>query len=217
MADTTPAPPSNSRPIVVSLAWDIALNSTIPLACYLLTKRFLSPSEMTALIAASAFPLLKSVYDLMRRRQIGPVTVLVFLGIVANLLALAFGGDPRMLLIRESFFTGMFGLVCLISLMFPRPVMFYFGRYFMAGTDPQKRATFDARWANPIARRTHRLITAVWGLVYVGEFLLRVVLVYRAPAPVVLAVSPFMIGAATIVTVMWTFWYAFRIRARIST
>jgi len=151
-----------------------------------------------------------------RHREVDPVALLVLLGIATSMLALVTGGDPRLLLIRESFFTGAFGIACLVSLTFPRPIMFYFGRYFMAGKDPQKRATFDARWQDPRARRAHRLVTVVWGLVYTGEFVVRVMLVYRASAPVVLVVSPFLTGVATILTVMWTFWYAFRVRAQIA-
>ena len=204
-----------SSPMVISLAWDIALNATIPLACYFLARRFVSSSELTALVFATVFPLLKSGYDLVRRRELDPVAALVLLGIATSILAIFVGGDPRVLLIRESFFTGAFGVACLISLMFPRPIMFYFGRYFMAGKDRQKRETFDARWRNPHVRRAHRLVTIVWGIVYVGEFAVRVILVYSLSAPVVLVISPVLTGLATILTIIWTFWYAYRVRARV--
>jgi hypothetical protein len=110
-----------SRPMVVSLAWDIALNATIPVACYWFSKRFVSPSELTALLVATVFPLLKSGYDVTRHREVDPVALLVLLGIATSMLALVMGGDPRLLLIRESFFTGAFGIACLVSLTFPRP------------------------------------------------------------------------------------------------
>ncbi|HLY73945.1 MAG TPA: VC0807 family protein [Planctomycetota bacterium] len=200
------------RPLVISLLWDIALNTAIPAACYFLAKRFISPSEMTDLIAATIFPILKSVYELARRRELDPVAVLVLLGVTASILALCVGGDPRVLLIRESFFTGAFGAACLLSLALPRPIMFYFGRYFIAGKDPQKRDTFNEKWQNPVVRRAHRLITAVWGLVYLGEFAIRVVLVYTLPAPIVLAVTPLLIGVGTMSTIIWTFHYANRVR-----
>jgi hypothetical protein len=86
----------------------------------------------------------------------------------------------------------------------------------MAGKDLQKRETFNASWQIPVVRRGHRLITLVWGVVYVGEFLVRIILVYSLPVPVVLIVSPFIIGFATIFTIIWTFWYAKKIRERIS-
>ena len=142
----TPDQSASYRPIIYSLAWDILLNTTIPVACYYLSKTFISPSELTALFIATAFPTLKSAYDLVRHRGINPVAVMVLLGIVTSIIALLIGGDPRILLIRESLFTGGFGVGCLASHLFPRPMMFYFGRYFFAGNDPEKRAVFDSRW-----------------------------------------------------------------------
>jgi hypothetical protein len=204
------------RPIVRSLAWDIVLNATIPAACYHLSKWFISPSELIALVIATIFPVLKSIYDVAKRREVDPVAVVVLLGIVTGILALFFGGDPRMLLIRESFFTGAFGIACLVSLLFPRPIMFYFGRYFMAGRDPQKRAAFDARWQNPVVRRAHRLIATVWGLVFIGEFVTRVIMVYNFSVPVVLSVSPILLGLATIVTIVWTLRFAYKTRERVA-
>ncbi len=201
--------------MIRSLLWDIALNATIPAALYFFAKHFISHSELTALLLAAGFPLLKSAYDLTKRRELDPVTLLVLLGLTASVIAVFFGGDPHVLLIRESFFTGAFGLACLVSLILPRPIMFYFGRYFMAGRDPQKRDTFNARWQDPAVRRAHRLVTATWGLLYVGEFVLRIALVYNLPAPVVLALSPFSTGLVTVGTIVWTFWYARRIRSRI--
>src|SRR6516165_9183891 len=112
------------RSLIHSLAWDIFLNATIPVGCYYLSKVLISPSELMALIVATAFPTLKSIYDLTLHRKVNPVSVLVLLGIVTSIIALFIGGDPRILLIRESLFTGVFGIVCLVSLLFPRPIMF---------------------------------------------------------------------------------------------
>jgi hypothetical protein len=200
-----------SKPIIVSLGWDLALNASIPAACYFLSKRFVSSSEVTALISATIFPILKSLYDLLRQRELNPVTVTVLLGIVTSLFAFSLGGDPRVLLMRESLFTGVFGICCLISLALQRPMMFYFARHFIAGRDQQRRAAFDARSQKPRFLRGHRLVTAVWGLAYVGEFVIRTALVYSVPAPVVLVVSPIMMGFVTITVIVWTFWYRSRL------
>src|SRR5512136_1192516 len=95
---SVPASNSAYKSLIISLVWDIALNATIPVVCYFLAKRFVSPSELTALIFATAFPLFKSAYDLIRSRELDPVAVLVLLGIVTSILALFMGGDPRILL-----------------------------------------------------------------------------------------------------------------------
>lgn len=211
---SVPAPNYEYKSVIISLIWDIVLNATIPVACYFFVKRFVSTSELTALIAATAFPVLKSAYGLIRSRELDPVAMLVLLGIVTSILALFLRGDPRMLLIRESFITGAFGIACLISLTFPRPIMFYFARFFMAGKGPQRREAFNASLQDPGVLRGHRLVTLVWGLVYAGEFLARTIMVYSLSSAIVLIVSPFISGFATIFTIIWTFRYAKKMRER---
>jgi len=157
-----------SRPPVRGIVWGIVLNAIIPVVLYKLSRRYLSPSEFTALLVASTFPLGKNVCDVVRRGQLDPISIVVLLGIATDGVALLFGGSARLLLVRESFFTGAFGFACFVSLLFPRPVMFYFARYFIAGTDPQRQTRFNAAWQLPEVRFCHRLITSVWGSTFVG-------------------------------------------------
>src|SRR5712691_7074315 len=76
---------------------DIALNAIFPLVLYRLSKRYFSPSEFTALVVATTFPIGKSIFDA-KRRPIDPVSVMVLLGIGASAVALLAGGSPRLLL-----------------------------------------------------------------------------------------------------------------------
>jgi len=177
----------------------------IPVCCYLVSKRLVASTELPALLAATAFPILQTAYGLTRHRDLNPVSVTALLGILTTLVALFVGGDPRLLLVRESLFTGLFGIACLLSLFSPRPLMFYFGRYFIAGKDRARRAEFDRRTLDPRARRGFRIVTAVWGAVYIGEFIVRTALIYTVPATVVLTISPVLIGTATFGAVLWTF------------
>jgi len=158
----------------------------------------------------------KSIFDLVRRGQLDPVAILVLLGIVASGIALLFGGSPRLLLVRESMVSGVFGLACFASLLLPRPMMFYFGRHFMAGADPQRLARFNAAWQLSEVRFANRLITVVWGTVFVGELLLRILLIYSAPAATVLIVSPVLLGTLTLATIVWTFRYARQVQLRVA-
>src|ERR1700683_3529623 len=87
---------------------DIALNAIFPLVLYKLSKRYISPSEFTALAVATTFPLGKSIFDAVKRRRLDPVSVIVLLGIGASAVALLAGGSPRLLLVRESLFTAVF-------------------------------------------------------------------------------------------------------------
>lgn len=210
------APTATGKLPILALALDIGLNVIIPTLCYHLSKRYVSPSEITALLLASIYPTLKSVYDVARRHELDPVSGIVLLGIVTGIAALFFNGSYRVLLLRESLFTFALGLVCLGSLLLPsrRPLMFFFGRVFATGNDPVKRASFEASWQYPHARRGHRVITLVWGLLFIGEFAFRVALIYTVSPATVLAVSPIVLGTATILTIVWTMRYGGRLRQR---
>jgi hypothetical protein len=202
------------RPPLRGIVWGIILNAAFPVILYKISKRYVSSSELTALLIATTFPLGKSIVDLARRGQMDPISIVVLLGIVTDGFALLLGGSARILLLRESMFTGAFGLACFISLLLPRPLMFYFGRYFMAGNDLERQARFNTSWQLREVRFCHRLITSVWGCVFVGELLVRIALIYNSSAATVLVVSPFLIGTVTIATMVWAFSYGHRVRLR---
>ena len=212
------APPESQAPggptAIRGILVDIALNALIPLALYRLSKRYVSPSEFTALTVATTFPMGKSIFDLGKRRRLDPVSAIVLLGIGTSALALLVGATPRILLVRESLFTAMFGLACFPSLLLPRPLMFYVGRHFMAQGNAERMRRFEAGWALPEVRFAHRLITVVWGAVYLGEFSIRLTLIILLPAAAVLAISPVLLGGLTVATILWTFRYAKRARER---
>jgi hypothetical protein len=199
-----------SRGIVVSLL----LNAAVPAILYALTKSYYSSSEVVALSVAAVFPLVVTAVELGRHRKLDIIGTLALLGIAVSLGGVALGGDPRIILIRESFLTAALGVACFVSLLFPLPLMYYFGREFAAGNDPVKLAEYNAQALIPGAVRVHRRITLVWGCVYSGEFALRVLMVYTLPTVVVLSVSPFIFAGATFGTIAWTFAYVRRVRRR---
>ena len=208
------APTQMARPPVGNIVWAIVLNAVFPVILYKLSRRYLSPSEFTALVVAALFPLGKNVFDLVSRRQLDPIGIVVLLGLVADGIAMLFGGSPRLLLIRESMFTGAFGLACFFSLLLPRPMMFYFSRFFIAGSDPERQARFNSSWQLPDVRYSHRLITVVWGTVFLGELIIRIMLIYWLSAALVLVISPILMGVLTIITMIWAFSYGHRVRLR---
>src|SRR6266566_8013746 len=119
-----------SRPALSGIVWGIVLNAIIPVVLYKVSRRYLSPSEFTALVIASTFPFGKSIFDLVRIGQVDPISIVVLLGLATDGAALLFGGSPRLLLVRESLFTGVFGLSCFVSLLLPRPMNVLFRAAF---------------------------------------------------------------------------------------
>ncbi len=191
----------------------IIFNGAIPLAIYLVLKHY-HYSDLVALSASVLFPALGSLISIVRQRTWDLIAAISLAGIAISILAVFLGGDPKLLLIRESFITFALAIACFVSLLFPRPLMFYFGRYFATANDPTRRAWYDRFWQYPYFRYVNRVITVVWGVAYAGEFILCVILVYTLPPAVILAVSPIMQGGISILTIAWTFAYARRAAAR---
>ena len=115
----------------------------------------------------------------MRTRTLSGVSLLILAFQLLSAVAAFIGGaDPRLLLVKDSIVTGGFGLVFLVSLLFPRPLGFYFGAKF--GTDGTKQGLdwWNGLWQYPSFRRTQYLISAMWGVGFVVEAVVRIVLAY---------------------------------------
>jgi hypothetical protein len=190
-----------------SILFSLVLNVAIPLLLYSICKNRYHTSDVVALSAAAIFPIGDSIFEVILHRRLDFIALISLLGAATSIVGVLSGGSPALLLIRESFFTGALGVMCFISLLWPRPLMFYFGRQMMAGHDAAKRAAFNEQWRIPHVRFVHWLITLVWGCAFSGEFLVRVILVYLLPPALVLVFAPIVTTAIVVGTILWTFAY----------
>ena len=92
--------------------------------------------------------------------------------------------------------------------------MFFFMRYFVAGTDAEKLSYFNRGIERPAFRRTVRAVTAVWGAVFLAEFTVRAWLVFHCSAATVLLVSPVLMNGMVAGTIGWNIWYGKRQQAK---
>jgi hypothetical protein len=155
--------------------------------------------SLTALTASAVLPVLGVTWSFARTRRpdiIGLVSlVFICAGVVTGLLS----GDTSFILIRDSFMTAAFGLVCLASLMtLPRPLIFYFGRQFSSAGEPARAAAFESMWQYPRFRTLNRRMTIVWGVSYLLEATVRVGLTFVLPIPIFLIVSPLLAFGVTL-------------------
>jgi hypothetical protein len=180
----------------------------------LLTNYAPSISKVMALAISASFPAAHSLIGIVRRRSLDIIGIIVVVGIVVSVVATLLGGDPKMLLLRESLVTGALGFIALSSLMWKRPLIFYMARQMSAGQDPALGARFETLWQRPRGRRTFRVMTCVWGTAWIVQFGLRIVMVEMLTIPIVLAVSPFVFTAINVGLFAWTFAYARRVRRR---
>ncbi len=164
-------------------------------------------SSATALILTALIPAIWTVGSVARTRRVDALGALSLFVIVLGLLASLISGNARFILIKDSFLTGLVGLVFLGSFLLPRPLMFYFGRQFATGGDPHRIAQWEDLWQYTSFRHANRVMTAVWGSGYVLEAAARVALVFVLPVAAFLVVSPIMSYAVTVGLIYWTIRY----------
>jgi hypothetical protein len=117
--------------------------------------------------------------------------------------------------LRESFFTAAIGLGFLGSTVIGKPFMFLIARRFSAREDETQLAQWHERWRDlPVFRKVMRQMTAVWGVAFLGEFVLKVVMVETLSTDTVQAVSGPLIFAITASLIFVTFRWGRRAQAR---
>ena len=207
---TTQAP--SFRSTIRGILPSIIVNGVLPYIIYQLLKSQTSFSDLTILFISAVPAILGGIVSIIRNRSMDLIAGITLVGIAVTIIAALIGGDPRLFLIRESFLTVALGIAFLISLLFPKPLWFYVIRYFAGGNDRARIAMFDNSWQYAGFRTFIRVLTLVWGLTYIGEFILRVILVYNMSIPQFLAISPFIFYGITFAVIAFTFAYSNRAR-----
>ena len=188
-----PAPQgSRFRSIAMIVIFDVAA----PLAAYSLL-RSAGWTAVSALLLSGVFPALGVAITAARSRRLDPVGALVLAGIVVGTVLGLVTHSARLLLVEGSVPTGIFGVACLGSLGARRPLMFSFALELI-GPDTAKGREMTGLWRHEGYRHVFRIITAVWGVGFLAEAALRVVIVYNTSTGTALAsskVTPFIFGA----------------------
>jgi intracellular septation protein A len=190
---------------------DLLINLGGPWLVYSLVEG--SVSTTVALLLSSLPPIIWSLVQLVHSRKVDVISLLVIAGIAASLVATLLGGNPRLLLVRESFITGIFGLVFLGSLWFPRPLMFYIVKATVAKQGIAE-AQFAGRWSIPGFRQTFYLMTAVWGIGLIAQAVMQVILAFALSIEQDLVISPIVGYGFYLILFGWSFWYGKRRREK---
>ncbi|MGD0192080.1 MAG: VC0807 family protein [Rhizomicrobium sp.] len=171
-------------------------------------------SVLWAVVASGLSPALNNLRTWIRSRRLEPLGIIVVSLIAIGAAASFISGNVFFALIKDSFLTGTFGAICLVSLFAKRPLLFYVVRQFVAGDDAARIAWWNGLWDFPHFRRGMRLVTVVWGVVYIAEASARVVLALKLPPAEVISLSPIMGFGALVLLIMWTRRYMLAVRER---
>jgi hypothetical protein len=209
------AMPGTSSVLARILPWvqTILLSVVAPIVIYgMLTDRGFS--EVSALIISGVGPVVDLAITMAISRRIDEFSVFVLVFLVIGVVTSLLFDDPRLLLLKESAVTGLFGLVLLGSMLAPKPLMFYFGRRFATGGTAERIAWWNGLWQYAGFRRTQRVLTLVWGVVLLAEAVLRGVLAYVLPVGTMVVINSVLPPVVIALLVLFTITYAKRSQAR---
>ncbi len=208
--------PPSFRATIRSMLPSLLVNVVFVYLIYTLMKSHTSASDFVALLVSSVPALIGEIVTIIRHRQLDVLGIITLAFLVVSAVISFIGGDPRLLLVRESFLTVVLGVLSIVSLLFPRPIWFYIIRYFATGNDPAKAAGFNSRWQYPTFRRYIRIVSVVWGIVYLIEFPVRVFMVYHLSIQQYLAIGPIVFYAVTFAVIAFTIAYARHMISRLT-
>ncbi|MFE7409701.1 VC0807 family protein [Streptomyces laurentii] len=209
-----PGAPARSRS-AAAIGWvlTIGLNIFAPIFTYnALTDH--GWTEFSALLLSGAWPVLDAVISLVWHRKLDEfaLVTLLFLALTA-VVSLVGAHSARALIVKDSAVTGLSGAVFLGSLLASKPMMFYFGRRFATDGTPEGAAWWNGLWRFEGFRAVMRRMTVVWGVAYVVEAVVRIVLSYLLSIDTMVVVSPFLIYGTLGLLALWTIRTAKRSRA----
>jgi hypothetical protein len=198
----------------------LVCNFILPWLVYRLTEPHVGESH--AIMISAGVPLVWSLIEFARNRKIDVISILVLSGIALSLLAIAFGGSPRLLLFRESLVTGAIGLVLLGSAIIRRPLMRVLvtasSRAFsdpnsdMAAILPSSafagaREEMEEYAQKPWFLRLMSVMTVIVGLLLIIETAVRAALIFSLPTERVILLIPVIKYSAVGVPMLITFGY----------
>ena len=172
------------------MARQLLLELVLPLGGYY-ALRAAGVSAWLALAAGGALTAPWIVYGVIRRRRIDVTAAFTLTLLVVGALMSLVTGDPRVLLVRDSWLGGLLGLWIVGSLFTRRPfIMVAAHAVVVAKVGEAGAIAWEGRWDHePDFRRHVRILTAIWGAVFLGDAGVRVALAYSLPVDQVPAVS----------------------------
>jgi len=181
-----------------------------PLAAYYLL-RSAGLTAVAALLLSGVFPALGVTISAVRSRRLDAFGAVVLAGIVVGTVVGLVTHSARLMLLEGSVPTAIFGAACLGSLCTGKPLMFTFARE-LAGPESARGREMTSLWRHERYRQVFRVITAVWGISFVVDAALRVVIVFTTSTGTALAISKVMPFVFAGILSAWTVGYGTRRR-----
>jgi intracellular septation protein A len=186
------------RKLLIPLLWDVGLPAVVYYGAH-----GLGYDVQTSLVAAAIAALLRVAFVALLHRRLDVIAAVVG-GTFAVLLGISLlTNDPRILLAKESVFSGAAGVLLVGSCLVGRPLVDTLAR--KAGKTP-----------DPSFRKHLTTMTLLFGAILLIDAIVRLVLIYSLPLDTMANLSPILHVAALALLVGCALWFRKR-RQRVST
>jgi hypothetical protein len=166
-------------------------------------------SSVSALVFSGVSPALGIAAGALAERRLDVMGAVVLGGIAVGALLGLTSHNARLFLIEGSIPTAVFALACLLSVRTTRPLIFRLALEIIGPETPKGREVTGA-WRYPAFRRAFRIITAAWGIGYLLEAAVRVIVVETTPTGTAFLFSKVMPYVFAVTMAFWTLGYGER-------
>jgi hypothetical protein len=184
---------------------ELVVNFALPYAIFSYEQPH--AGDVKALLASSIPPLIWSVVEVVWKRRIDALSIIVLAGIALGLLAFIGSGSAKFLQLRENLVTAVIGLVFLGSVVFRRPLIYELSRATLSRQSSEKLAEFESMKENPGFRHAMVVMTIVWGFGLLVQTAIACALVFALSIKTYLIVGPIVGYAGFALLALWTFLY----------
>jgi hypothetical protein len=182
-----------------------------PLATYALLRSVVGLSTVLSLVLSGTLPAIGVAITAIQFRKLDIFGVMVLAGIAMGSILGLTTHNPRLYLAEGSVPSAVFAVACLASLRTREPLIYRIALEFV-GPDTRRGREITDAWPSPIFKRAFRNITTAWGIGYLIEGALRLVIAETTSTGIALVCSKVMPYVFAAVLAAWTLVYGERRR-----
>lgn len=169
-------------------AVEMLINLVGPFLVYTLAEPSLG--RVHALMASAIPPIVWSLVELVRKRRLDALSMIVLGGIALSLLAFFGGGGYRMLQLREHLVSAVLALVFLGSSVIKRPLIVVVARAVVKRRSHEKAEKLKQALKDERKLRMLNYVNLVIGYFLLLQVIIAVILLFTLPIKEFLVVSP---------------------------
>jgi hypothetical protein len=163
-------------------------------------------SAVAALILSGIPPALGIVIGAVVDRRLDIIGVVVLAGLLVGTVAGLVSNNARLYLVEGAVPSLVFALACIFSLRSAKPLIYRFAVELLGRDTPKGREVVGA-WQYPGFRRAFRVITAAWGVAYLIEVGVRLVVIESTSTGIALLFSKLIPYVCAFALSLWTLGY----------